>query len=304
MKIKRILCLLFALLMVVSILAGCSDKAEQQKKFETFEDFENARLGVFTGSVFDRQTGELFPNAKKYNFDSVVDLLVNLDENKIDGFLLDCAFYSAIGWEKNGYCAIESDKTTLSEFGFITSSTEKGNKINKELNEFIAKMNENGGAKKLADKWFSGTRPTEFEDYKSLTGENGTIHVSLTDTDPPLTYRSEDVLTGFDFEYIILFAREYGYKLEPSTVDFEFILGSVQTGKYDLGISGITITDERKEALNFTNPYYQSPVVMVTKGNNNETTHLSDLAGSRCYDRLYSGGYDAGACFRRRIYGI
>ena len=249
MKIKRILCLLFALLMVVSILAGCSDKAEQKKKFETFEDFENARLGVFTGSVFDRQTQELFPNAKKYNFDSVVDLLVNLDENKIDGFLLDSAFYSAIRWEKNGYCAIESDKTTPSEFGFITSSTKKGNKINKELNEFIAKMNENGGAKKLAEKWFSGTRPTEFEDYKSLTGENGTIYVGLTEIDPPLTYRSGDVLTGFDFEYIILFAREYGYKLEPSTVDFEFILGSVQTGKYDLGISGITITDERKALL-------------------------------------------------------
>ena len=56
MKIKRILSLLFALLMVVSILTGCSDKAEQQKKFETFEDFENARLGVYTGSVFDKQT--------------------------------------------------------------------------------------------------------------------------------------------------------------------------------------------------------------------------------------------------------
>ena len=125
MKIKRILSLLFALLMVVSILAGCSDKAEQQKKFETFEDFENARLGVLTGSIFDKQTGEIFPDASKYNFDTVVDLLVNLDENKIDGFLLDRAFYSAIGWEKNGYCAIESDKTTPSEFGFVTSSTEK-----------------------------------------------------------------------------------------------------------------------------------------------------------------------------------
>ena len=84
MKIKRLICLLLALLMVVIILAGCSDKTEQQKKFETFEDFENARLGVLTGSVFDKQTAELFPNAKKYNYDSVVDLLVNLDENKIN----------------------------------------------------------------------------------------------------------------------------------------------------------------------------------------------------------------------------
>ena len=281
MKIKRLICLLFALLMVVIILAGCSDKAEQQKKFETFEDFENARLGVLTGSVFDKQTGELFPDAKKYNFDTIVDLLVNIDENKIDGFLEDRAFYSAIGWEKSGYCAIESDKTAPSEFGFVTSTTEKGNKINKELNEFIAKMNENGGTKKLADKWFSGTRPTEFEDYKSLTGENGTIQVGMTDIDPPFSYQDDDVLTGFDLEYIILFAREYGYKLELNTVDFSFILGSVQTGKYDLALGGITITDERKEMLNFTDSHYQSSVIMVTKGYNRETTHLSDLAGKK-----------------------
>ena len=252
MKIKRLLCLLFALLMVASLLTGCGGKTDGENKFQTFEDFENARLGVLIGSIFDKQTAELFPNAKKYNFDTVVDLLVNLEEDKIDGFLLDRAFYSSIGWEKSGYCAIESDKTTPSEFGFVTSSTDKGNKINQELNEFIAKMNENGGAKELAEKWFSGTRPTEFEDYKSLTGENGTILVGMSDTDPPLSYQDDNGLTGFDLEYIILFAREYGYKLELSTVDFSFILGSVQSGKYDLGIGGITITDERKEVMNFT----------------------------------------------------
>jgi len=267
--------------MVVSLFAGCGGKTEQENKFQTFEDFENARLGVLTGSIFDKQTAELFPNAKKYNFDTVVDLLVNLEEDKIDGFLLDRAFYSSIGWEKSGYCAIESDKTTPSEFGFVTSSTDKGNKINQELNEFIAKMNENGGAKELAEKWFSGTRPTEFEDYKSLTGENGTILVGMTDTDPPLSYQDDNGLTGFDLEYIILFAREYGYKLEISTVDFSFILGSVQSGKYDLGIGGITITDERKEVLNFTDAYYRSPVVMVTKGYDSGKTYLADLSGKK-----------------------
>ena len=281
MKIKRLICLLSAILMIVGLFAGCGGKSEQQKKFETFEDFENARLGVLTGSVFDKQSQELFPNAKKYNFDTVIDLLLNLDENKIDGFLLDRAFYSSVSWEKSGYCAIESNKTTPSEFGFVTSSTDKGNTLNEELNEFITKMKESGGTKKLEDKWFSGTRPTEFEDYKSLTGENGTIRLGMTDIDPPFTYQNENILTGFDLEYIILFAREYGYALEISTVDFSLILGSVQTGKYDLGIGGITITDERKEVLNFTDPYYESPVVMVTKDHNIEETKLSDLSGKR-----------------------
>ena len=145
--------------------------------------------------------------------------------------------------------------------------------------EYVAKNKVS--TKELAEKWFSGTRPTEFEDYKSLTGENGTIHVGMTDTDPPFSYQDDDVLTGFDLEYIILFAREYGYKLELNTVDFSFILGSVQTGKYDLALGGITITDERKEMLNFTDSHYQSSVIMVTKGNDSGQTSLSDLSDKR-----------------------
>lgn len=267
MKIKRLLCLFFTLIMIVSLFVGCSNRTEQEKEFKSFEDFSDARLGVLTGSIFDKQTKELFPDANKYNFDTIVDLLVNLSENKIDGFLLDQAFYSSIEWEKSGYRAIESDKTTPSELGFVTSGTDKGTRVNQELNDFIAEMNENGGTKKLADKWFSGTRPTEYEDYESLTGENGTLFVGMADTTPPHSYQDDDILTGFDLEYIILFAREYGYKLELSTVDFSFILGSVQIGTYDLGIGGITITDERKEVLNFTDAYYTSNVVMVTKDN-------------------------------------
>ncbi len=281
MKVKKLLCLLSALLMAVGLFTGCGSKTEQKTEFKTFEDFESARLGVLTGSIFDKQTKELFPDAKKYNFDTIVDLLVNIDENKIDGFLEDRTFYSAIGWEKSGYCAIESDKTTDSEFGFVTSGTEKGIKLNKELNEFIAKMEKNGGTKKLAEKWFSGTRPTEHEDYKTLTGENGTIIVGVSDVDPPFSYQDENVLTGFDLEYIILFAREYGYKLEPSTVDFSLMLGSVQTGKYDLGIGGITVTDERKEVLNFTDPHYKSSVIMVTKDHTQDGTTIDDIADKK-----------------------
>ncbi len=278
MKIKRILCLALAIVITALLFAGCANETEEKKGFNTFEDFENARLGVLTGSVFDKQTEELFPNAKKYNFDTITDLLLNIDQNKIDGFLEDRAFYSAVAWEREGYCAIESDKTIPSDFGFITADNQRGNKIKKELNEFIEKMNKHGGTQKLAEKWFSGTRPTKFENYKSLTGENGTIYVGTTDTDPPFSFQNETILTGFDVEYITLFAREYGYKLEMSTVDFSFILGSVQTGKYDLGIGGITITEERKEVLNFTNPYYKSSVIMVTKGTENRETTLADIS--------------------------
>ena len=108
MKIKRLLYLLMALLMLVAMLAGCGDKNEK-KEFVTFEDFKDANLGVLTGNVYEIITEKLFPESKKQKFDTIADLLISVDTGKIDGFLMDYAHYSAVGWEKSGYAAIESN---------------------------------------------------------------------------------------------------------------------------------------------------------------------------------------------------
>ena len=52
---EKICCLLLTAVMLVSCLAGCSGQMTEGKKgFQTFEDFENAKLGVLAGSEFDR----------------------------------------------------------------------------------------------------------------------------------------------------------------------------------------------------------------------------------------------------------
>lgn len=79
MRIKRFLCLLFALLMVVGLFAGCSGKTEQKKEFQTFEEFKDAKLGVLTGSEYDRLTKELFPDSEKFQFADVANLILSLD---------------------------------------------------------------------------------------------------------------------------------------------------------------------------------------------------------------------------------
>lgn len=281
MKTKRLLCLLLALLMVGSLLTGCGGKTEQKKEFETFEDFENARLGVLTGSEFDRQTQVLFPNCERYQQSNLVDLLLSLDADKIDGLLLDYVFYSAIGWEKQGYKIIKSDKTTPVEYAFMLSDSAMADQIQAEFDEFITEEKENGNIEELANKWFSGVRPTEFEDYSSLSGENGTISVAIADSDMPVSYVSEGLARGFDVELVIRFAKEYGYGIEFHAVDFDTKLAGITSNKYDVALGGITVTDERREEMDFTVSYYVSPVYMVTKGEAEESTSISDLADKK-----------------------
>ena len=281
MRVKKWLCAILAILMVVSCLAGCNQtESVQEKEFRNFEDFENAKLGVLTGSEYDRQTQEIFPDSELFQYNDFIDMLLSLEADKIDGFLIDIAFYSSIGWEREGYKAIQSDKTTPVNYAFLLSQSDMAKKVQPELDAFIAEMKSSGRLAQLVNKWISGTKPTEFEDYSTLTGENGTLSVALSDSDIPYSYISEGAAKGLDVELMVLFAREYGYKLDFQNVDFSAKLAGIETNKYDVGIGDITVTDERREEMNFTVSYYEGDLVMVTKDSEGQSK-LSDLSGKK-----------------------
>ena len=111
MIIKRLICLILVALMVISCFAGCTPKTTtNEQEFYSFDDFKKAKIGVLTGSEYDRQTREIFPNCEIYQYYDFIDLILSLETDKIDGFLIDSAFYSAICWEREGYKAITSNK--------------------------------------------------------------------------------------------------------------------------------------------------------------------------------------------------
>lgn len=56
-----------------------------------------------------------------------------------------------------------------------------------------------------------------------------------------------------------------GYKLVIDDMDFGAIITAVQSGKADFGMAGMTITDERKEAINFTDTYTTAKQVIIVK---------------------------------------
>lgn len=280
MKIKRLLCLMFALVMISGVFSGCGVKTDE-KVFKKLEDFKNANLGVLTGSAYEEITNNLFPDSKKNKFDTIADLIISLEKGKIDGFLMDYAHYSSIGWEKSGYTAIESSSPSEIEYAYIVAENEKGNRLKDEINKHISEIKENGEIKAFEEKWFSGVRPSEHPDWDSLTGERGTIYIGIADTDIPVSYQDDTTLTGFDTEVLYSFAKKYGYKLNFSTVDFDLMLGGVKSQKFDMAVGGIEITDERRETFNFTDSYYQSPVVMVTKAASDKGSMLADLSDKR-----------------------
>ena len=88
-------------------------------------------------------------------------------------------------------------------------------------------------------------------------------------------------VVGADIDMAQAIADELGVKLEISSMSFDNVLTSLQTGKADLAIAGISATDERKEVFDFSIPYYENKMsFLVRKTDLDKYKDLSNLASA------------------------
>ena len=82
---------------------------------------------------------------------------------------------------------------------------------------------------------------------------------------PPFEYYSGNKLTGIDMKIASLLAEKLNKTLYIADMEFDSVIPSVQSGESDIGMAGMTVTEARMEAVNFTDTYYKSAQVLVVK---------------------------------------
>ena len=274
-----------ALITILLAFAGCG--AEKNGDIgsggETkLSDLSGKKIGVVTGSIQAIKLPGLIPDATYLEFNTYADLVVAFNAKKVDAFSTDESIYKAMIWEGQSVDRID-EAIDLSDYGMIF---EKGADLDlqNKVNSYIAKIKDNGAHKALEDKWFGDSEPTVFETYDDLDGASGTLKIGVSSASKPFVYIKDGKYAGFEVELMIGFCREYGYRLEFEDTAFAAIMSGVSSGRYDIGMSGITITDERKESVDFSDVSHTEDLVLVVKAqkqSGGNTTHLSDLAGKR-----------------------
>ncbi|MDE8555612.1 glutamine ABC transporter substrate-binding protein GlnH [Pantoea vagans] len=95
----------------------------------------------------------------------------------------------------------------------------------------------------------------------------------------PFEFKQGDKYVGFDVDLWDAIAKELklDYTLKP--MDFSGIIPALQTRNVDLALAGITITEERKKAIAFSDGYYKSGLQVMVRNNENDIKGISDLNG-------------------------
>ncbi|MCR5735960.1 MAG: basic amino acid ABC transporter substrate-binding protein [Lachnospiraceae bacterium] len=95
---------------------------------------------------------------------------------------------------------------------------------------------------------------------------------------PPYEFHDGDKIVGIDAEMAEAIAKELDMELVIEDMAFDSIIASVQTGKADVGIAGMTVTEDRLENVNFSTPYTESRQVVILK-EDSDITSVDDLTG-------------------------
>ena len=95
----------------------------------------------------------------------------------------------------------------------------------------------------------------------------------------PFEYREGDNIVGFDVDLINEIAKIIGKDIEFVDMAFDGLLPALQAKKIDVIIAGMTATEERKQFVNFSEPYYESKQTILVHSNNEDIYGFKSLQG-------------------------
>ena len=116
------------------------------------------------------------------------------------------------------------------------------------------------------------------------TDENGAVPIA----------DSSEYAYGYDVMMAKHICEELGYDLEIVKLDWDSLVPAVVSGTVDCVIAGQSITSERLEVVDFTEPYYYASIITLTKADSAyaDAASVADLKGATCTSQLNTIWYD------------
>lgn len=164
---------------------------------------------------------------------------------------------------------------TQEEYAFAIDQSQP--ELLESVNAYIAQIKSDGTFDAICDKYFGNGTPTPVVSAQEDSSKDQLL-VATNAAFAPFEYMEGDNYFGVDMEIAAGLADYLGKELVIQNMDFDAVLLSVNQGKSDMSMSGLTVTDERKEIVNFTTSYYTASQRLIIRSDNTEFDGVSSAA--------------------------
>ncbi|OLN21979.1 basic amino acid ABC transporter substrate-binding protein [Domibacillus antri] len=118
------------------------------------------------------------------------------------------------------------------------------------------------------------------EEQSTGSEDKKVLNVGTEATFAPFEFMDKGEVSGFDVDLLQAAAAEAGYEVNIQNTGWDAMLAGLQSEQLDIGMSGVTITDERKETYDFSVPYFES-VSMIAFKEGTDIKTAEDLKGKK-----------------------
>ena len=146
-----------------------------------------------------------------------------------------------------------------------------------QVNDIIKEMKSDGTFTAICDKYFGGGTP-EAVKSAALDESKDQLVVATNAAFEPFEYTQGEEYYGIDIEIADALAKKLGKELVIQNMDFDAVCLSVGQQKCDIAMAGLTIKEDRKEYVNFSDPYYNAAQKIIVPADNTEFDSCSDAA--------------------------
>ena len=226
-----------------------------------FQALGGKRVGVVIGSIQDMAISDMAPDADIMRITSNADMLAALESGKVDvagGESLTVLFNREISSKVD---AVESGLPPMP----IGACFRKDNQeLKRDFDSFLADIRADGTYQQIFDRWSSTDDPSSLA-IPRQHGTGRTLHVAIYPGMPPFSFISNGEPSGLEIDLLTEWANRRGWRLEFLAMEFSSQIPAVQTGKADMAMGAISITEERSKQVLFSDGYLESYIVLLTR---------------------------------------
>lgn len=236
--------------------------AVDNSEYTTLSQLSGKTFSSIASSARDQLILKVIPNAQFIYFNSLTDELTALKSRKTDALPIDMPVAQL-------FAAQNSDLTIIPEMAaedHYGMALTKNNPLTDEINREIKVLKESNVLSEMYSKWISADSSVKVLPDLDYPAPNGTLRVACAVDLEPMCYAdSNGVPLGMDVELAIRIAQALGKKVELIPVDFSGLASMLQSGKADVAVGCISITEERAQTMDLTDSYHDGGIAVVVR---------------------------------------
>lgn len=249
---------------MIAGLTACGSSAPANS-VNAVDDLPGKTIGVqlgTTGDIYASDYEEQGSTIERYN--KGADAVQALKQGKVDCVIIDSQPAQAFVAKNSDLKVLEED-FAVEDYAICISKD--NSELKDKINGALAELKSEGTLDSIIANYIGDDTKgkTPYTSPEGIDRSNGTLVMATNAAFEPYEFYKDQKVVGIDADMAQAVCDKLGMELKIEDMEFDSIINAVTSGKADVGIAGMTVTEDRLKSVDFSDPYTTATQVIIVR---------------------------------------